>query len=157
MKTNWLQSQQSSGAYLLLVLQFLHDLLGMENLFAIINPKHVEYKKQYHSSLPPPATVLVYEQSDIPVGLELFVAQIFFLPGPWYDTLSSRLSFVRSGVTRRHHVLNVFNQRVTSRRHDDLKIRQPWSTKHYARNCIIQLRLVYTQVSHCKSTLFIQK
>lgn len=52
------------------------------------------------------------------------MAQIFFPPGPRYDTLSSRLSLMRSGVTRRHHVLNVFNQRVAGRRHDDLKIRQ---------------------------------
>lgn len=88
-----------------------------------------------------PTCIIIYLTNlfDIPVSLELLVAQmLFFLPGPRYDTLSSRLSLVRSGVARRHHVLNVFNQGVTGRRHGALKHRETetWSAQHYYRDCI---------------------
>lgn len=50
--------------------------------------------------------------------------KLIFLPGPWNDVLSSRLSLERSRVAGGHHVLNVVNQRVTGGRHDGLTMRK---------------------------------
>lgn len=85
------------------------------------------------------STTVGYKTFDVPVSLELLVAEkLFLLPGPWYDILSSRVSFMRSGVTEGHHVLDVFNQRVTGRWHDGLKIRASVNTT-------LIYRLLYTK------------
>lgn len=65
--------------------------------------------------------VPVQQLFDKPVSLELLMFYMF-LPGPRYDTFSSQLSVMRCGVIKRHHVLNVFNHRVTRRWHDYLTI-----------------------------------
>lgn len=105
-------------------------------------------QKHYNSHILPLTVVVLYQTFDMPVSLELLMAQIFFLPGPRDNALSGRLSLVRSGVTRGHHVLNVINHRVAGRWHDSENQTEPRSAKQYWRQPLLYLRFELTQVSH---------